>query len=81
MPVQKPPPLPQALPEPPGAKTARICGLLSIVFALTCVGIPVGIVLGIVGLVRQVKAKHLASEYPQKNSRRADYHLRFFYFC
>jgi hypothetical protein len=26
----------------------------------------VGIVLGIVGLVRQVKAKHLASEYPQE---------------
>jgi len=68
-----PPPLPSSLPVPqsqpleeaPGYKGAKICGILSIVFALTCVGFPVAIVLGIVALVKQGKAKRLAREYPE----------------
>jgi len=54
-----------ALPEAPGAKGARICGILGILFALTCVGIPVAIILGIVALVQHAKAKRLAREFPQ----------------
>lgn len=42
---------PPSLVEAPGAKGARICGILAIVSSLTCIGIPVGIVLGIVALV------------------------------
>ena len=53
------------LPEPHGAKGARICGVLAIVLALTCIGIPVAIVLGIVALVLQAKAKRLAREQPE----------------
>lgn len=55
---------PHALPEAPGAKAARICGILAIVFGLTCIGIPVAIVLGIVALVQQAKAKRMAAEFP-----------------
>lgn len=53
------------LPEAPGARGARTCGILAIVLALTCVGIPVAIVLGIVALVLQAKAKRLAREAPE----------------
>lgn len=66
-----PPPLPPGLPAPqsledaPGYRGAKICGILSIVFALTCVGFPVAIVLGIVALVKQGKAKRVAREYPE----------------
>lgn len=63
---QLPPPLPLALSEAPGAKAARTCGLLSIIFAITCIGTPVAIVLGIVALVQQSKAKRLASDFPQE---------------
>jgi hypothetical protein len=66
MPSLNPPPLPRTLPEAPGAKAARTCGLLSIVFAVTCIGIPVTIVLGIIALVQQARAKRLASEFPQE---------------
>ena len=31
----------------PGAKTARVCGIAAIVCALTCVGIPFALILGI----------------------------------
>lgn len=48
----------------PGAKTAKVCGILAIIFALTCVGIPVAIVLGIVALVQQGKAKRFAKAQP-----------------
>ncbi len=48
----------------PGAKAAKVCGILAIVFALTCAGIPVAIVLGIVALVQQGKAKRLAKAEP-----------------
>lgn len=64
MPSAFPPPLPQLPSEAPGAKAARTCGLLSIIFAVTCLGIPVAIVLGIVALVQQAKAKRLAGEFP-----------------
>lgn len=68
-----PPPLPPGLPlspsqpleDAPGYKGAKLCGILSIVFALTCVGFPVAIVLGIVALVKQGKAKRVAREYPE----------------
>jgi hypothetical protein len=48
----------------PGAKAAKVCGILAIVSALTCVGIPVAIILGIVALVKQGKAKRLAKAQP-----------------
>lgn len=49
----------------PGAKAAKVCGILAIVFALTCVGIPVAVVLGIVALVQHGKAKRLARARPE----------------
>lgn len=64
--AQPPPPRPQALAEPPGTKASRTCGLLSIIFAVTCAGIPVAIVLGIIALVQQAKARRLAGEFPQE---------------
>jgi len=56
---------PTSVPVPaPGAKAAKLCGILAIVFALTCVGIPVAIILAIVALVQQAKAKRLAKAEP-----------------
>ena len=55
-----------ALPEAPGARAARICGILAIVFAFTCVGAPVAVILGIVALVKHGKAKRLARAEPQR---------------
>lgn len=49
----------------PGAKAGRICGILAIVLALTCVGIPIAIILGIVAIVKTGKAKRLARSYPE----------------
>ena len=48
----------------PGARGAKLCGIWSIVTSLTCVGIPVGIVLAIIALVQQAKANRLAKENP-----------------
>lgn len=48
----------------PGAKAAKVCGILAIVFALTCLGFPIAIILGIVALVQQGKAKRLAKAQP-----------------
>ena len=61
-----PPALPvsPALPEAPGAKAARICGILAIVLGITCIGIPAAVALGIVSLVKQAKARRLATERP-----------------
>lgn len=56
---------PSSLVEAPGAKGARICGILAIVSSLTCIGIPVGIALGIIALIQQAKAKRLARENPE----------------
>jgi len=56
----------QLLPEAPGARAARLCGILAIVFALSCVGIPVAIVLAIVALVKHGKARRLAQAFPQQ---------------
>jgi len=53
------------LTEAPGAKGAKICGILSLVFSITCL---VGIILGIVALVMQSKAKRLARDFPQDYS-------------
>jgi len=49
----------------PGAKAAKVCGILAIMFALTCVGFPVAIALGIVALVQHGKAKRLAKAQPE----------------
>jgi hypothetical protein len=49
----------------PGAKAAKVCGILAIVFALTCVGFPVAIALAIVALVQHGKAKRLAKAQPE----------------
>lgn len=54
-----------SLSEAPGSKGAKICGILSILFAATCVGFPVALVLGIVALVLQGKAKRAARDFPQ----------------
>ncbi len=51
--------------EAPGARAARICGIAAIVSALTCVGIPVAIILGIVAIVKSGKARGLARQYPE----------------
>jgi type II secretory pathway pseudopilin PulG len=48
----------------PGAKAAKVCGILAIVFAFTCVGIPVAIVLGIVAIVKHGTANRLAKAEP-----------------
>ena len=53
-----------ALPQAPGSKASRICGILAIVFTFTCIGIPVGFVLAIVALVQHFKAKRLTRETP-----------------
>ena len=53
------------LPPAPGAKAAKVCGILSIPFALTCIGIPVAVVLAIVALVQQAKAKRFAQAHPE----------------
>lgn len=58
-------PIPTVPVEAPGARGARVCGILAIILALTCIGIPVAIVLGIVALVLQAKAKRLAREAPE----------------
>ena len=49
----------------PGVKTGRVCGILAIVLALSCVGIPVAIILGIVAIVKTSKARSLARSYPE----------------
>jgi len=62
-----PPPIPPAalvLQDAPGAKAAKTCGILSIVFAITCVGFPLAAILGIVALMKQASAKRLAREAP-----------------
>jgi len=56
----------QSLQLPPGAKAARNCGILSIVLGFTCIGLPVGIVLAIVTLVQQSKAKAAAKAAPDR---------------
>ena len=48
----------------PGAKAAKVCGILAIVSAFTCVGIPVAIVLGIVAIVKHGTANRLAKAEP-----------------
>lgn len=50
------------LPESPGAKGSRICGILSILLALTFVGFPAGLVLGIVALVKHGRSRRRALE-------------------
>jgi type II secretory pathway pseudopilin PulG len=51
--------------EAPGARAARICGILAILSALTCAGIPLAIVLGIVALVKHGKAKRTVAQDPE----------------
>ncbi|HEU4952389.1 MAG TPA: hypothetical protein VFT46_10575 [Holophagaceae bacterium] len=52
------------LPPAPGARGAKLCGIWSLVASVTCVGLPIGIVLAIVALVQSAKARRLAREYP-----------------
>jgi len=49
----------------PGAKAAKVCGILAIVSAFTCVGIPAAIVLGIVAIVKHGTASRLAKAEPR----------------
>jgi hypothetical protein len=56
---------PTFLQEAPGAKAARTCGILAIICALSCVCFPVGIILGIVAILKHGKAKRLATEQPE----------------
>jgi Tfp pilus assembly major pilin PilA len=55
-----------ALTQAPGARAAKVCGVLGILFALTCAGLPIAIILGIVALVKQGKAKRLAQAAPDQ---------------
>ncbi len=63
-PVYEPPtaPLTPALVPAPGAGGAKACGILSIPAGIIC--FPVGIVLAIVALVQQAKARRFAREEP-----------------
>ena len=58
------PSAPAPLSSAPGAKAAKLCGIWSIIASATCVGIPIGLVLAIIALVQQAKAKRLAKENP-----------------
>ena len=49
----------------PGTNAAKVCGILAIVSALTCAGIPVAVILGIVALVQYARAKGLAAAKPE----------------
>jgi len=53
-----------ALPRAPGARAAKTSGILAIAFALTCIGFPIAIILGITALVQQAKAKRLVKAQP-----------------
>lgn len=64
VPPALPPVPPSVLPEAPGARAARICGILAILLGITCVGIPAAVPLGIVSLVKHAKARRLAAERP-----------------
>ncbi len=50
--------------EPPGAKASRVLGVAAIVLAITCLGAPLALVLGIVGAVLAVRAARLGRENP-----------------
>ena len=60
---------PTFLAPAPGAKASMVCGILSIVGALTCVCSPVGIVLGIVALVKHTRASRASAEAPEAYTR------------
>lgn len=53
-----------ALEPAPGARAAKLCGIWAIVAGITCVGLPIAIVLAIVALVKQAKASRMAKEEP-----------------
>ena len=55
-----------ALTQAPGARAAKVCGILAILFALSCAGVPIALILGIVALVKQGKAKRLAKAAPDQ---------------
>ena len=55
---------PMPLSPAPGARGAKLCGIWSLIASATCVGIPIGLVLAIIALVQQAKAKRLAKENP-----------------
>lgn len=48
----------------PGARGAKLCGIWSLIASATCIGIPIGLVLAIIALVKQAKANRLAKENP-----------------
>jgi len=59
-------PDPTTLPESPNAKTSRLCGILSVVFSCTCIGFPIAIIIGIIAILKNSKAKRDAFESPQE---------------
>ncbi len=48
----------------PGSKAAKNCGIISIIADFTCIGLPIGIVLAIIALVKQSNAKAAAKAEP-----------------
>ena len=54
----------RSLPEPPGTRQARVTGLLSIIFAITLIGIPIAIVLAVVSLVQSSRCRYSARAMP-----------------
>lgn len=55
---------PMPLSPAPGARGAKLCGIWSLIASATCIGIPIGLVLAIIALVQQAKAKGLAKAHP-----------------
>lgn len=58
------PSAPLSLVPAPGARGAKLCGIWSLIASVTCVGIPIGLVLAICALVMSAKARRLARENP-----------------
>src|SRR5512140_2320246 len=48
----------------PGAKAAKFCGILAIILALTCVGVPVALVLAVIAIAQYTKARGCARLEP-----------------
>jgi len=63
------PPLTQPLPEAPGAKASRTCGMLAIILGVllapVCIGLPIALILGIVAIVKSGSAKRIAANHPE----------------
>ena len=60
--------IPIDLPKAPSAVAAQAFGLLSILFGACVIGFPLGILFGILSLIKSLKVKRLALEHPNNYS-------------